>query len=157
MRVTAKHLDFATAAVRPPQDGPVEVFVPVRTIGGNSREHWAAKAARVKRERAATAWALVRHARVRLPVRVTFTRYSAGTLDKDENLPMACKAIKDELSRWLDLPLGAGGHHDDSDSRVTWLYLQEKTRRRTKARPAEPIGVRVLVEFDVVADVGEVF
>lgn len=50
-----------------------------------------------------------------LPIVVTLTRYSAGTLD-DDNLIGACKAIRDGIADWLRI--------DDADPRVRYVYEQ---------------------------------
>ena len=125
----------------------IEFLVPVRTLGPNARGHWAVVAARARLERQSTAWTLAGLRRPRLPVRVTFTRLSPGWLD-DDNLRGACKAIRDEIAVWLDLPVSDArtGQRDDSDPRVEWLYAQERVQRRMRARPADQIGVRVRVE-----------
>lgn len=107
-------------------------IVPVRTIGPNAREHWAARAARVKSERAMTA-VLLRTSgpRPALPCAIRFVRQSSGALD-DDNLRGACKALRDEVAAWL-------GVDDRAGTGVTWEYAQEKAPRGT-------IGVRIEVE-----------
>lgn len=139
MKVNRKQLGLVQAAKRAPQDGPVEAFVPVKTTGQTSahRGHWSTAARKVKREREATAWALVRHAPVRLPVVVTFTRCSTGELD-DDNVRTACKGIRDEVTAWLGLA-------NDRDPRARWEYAQEKVKRRTKTHAGGDVGVRVNV------------
>ncbi len=134
MKASKKQIDLVSGIRREATTEAVTVLVPVKTKGANAREHWSAKARRVKAERTATGWALVRFAPVVLPCRVTFTRLSPGTLD-DDNVRDASKGIRDEVAKWLGV--------DDRDPRVVWCYEQEKTRMKTKTRLADPIGVRV--------------
>lgn len=47
---------------------------------------------------------------------VTFTRFAAGQLDKEDNLPASFKAVKDEVADWFGLP--------DNDDRFVWRYAQ---------------------------------
>ena len=128
MKVSKKQLGLVAAGKRAPQDGPVEAFVPVKTTGQTSahRGHWSTAARKVKREREATAWALLRHAPVRLPVVVTFTRCSSGELD-DDNVRTAMKGIRDEVTAWLGLA-------NDRDPRARWEYAQHTNDRGKKAR-----------------------
>lgn len=104
----------------------------------NLREHWAAKAKRVKAQRKATRWGLVRglvRARVdptsRTPYVVTLTRVSPRALDSD-NLVSAFKACRDEIAAYFGV--------DDADPRIEWRYAQAK---------GKPACVRI--EFEVVA------
>jgi hypothetical protein len=100
----------------------------------NSREHWRAKAARVKRERAMVRLVLTSQNPPALPVVVTLTRCSPGVLDSD-NAVGAMKAVRDEVAAWLGI--------DDRDPRATWRVTQRRTPRlragtlvRVEARPA---------------------
>ncbi len=83
----------------------------------NSREHWRVKAARVKRERAMVRIVLSSRNPSPLPVVVTLTRCSPGTLD-DDNAVGAMKAVRDEVAAWLGV--------DDRDPRVTWKVKQAR-------------------------------
>jgi len=96
---------------------------PLRTVAGlNAREHWRVRATRVRNERIAVAWSMQHAPKPGLPVRVTLTRLSAGTLDSD-NLQGAFKATRDAIAC-------AYGVHDN-DPRITWQYTQEKCKRGT--------------------------
>ena len=87
--------------------------LPLRLISAaNSREHWAARARRVKRERAA-AIVVRRHP---LPCIVTIKRHGKRLMDGD-NLQAACKALRDGIADRLGV--------DDADSRITWRYEQD--------------------------------
>lgn len=97
-----------------------EFVIPVRTVSGlNVREHWARRHRRVLAERQATAYACPK-ALPPLPVSVTFTRVSVGTLD-DDNLRASMKGIRDELARRYGV--------DDRDVRIQWRYAQRRGKR----------------------------
>ncbi len=72
---------------------------------------------------------------------VTFTRTTPGIgLDKDENLRMAFKHVKDQVAAWLDL--------NDRDPRIEWRYAQEKApkgRVRIEVTDSTPGADRVVV------------
>ena len=82
----------------------------------NMREHWSARAKRVKAQRAAVAYTGVGRG-CRLPCVVKITRIGKRKLDGD-NLQGACKAVRDQVAVHLMV--------DDADPRVTWEYAQEK-------------------------------
>lgn len=109
--------------------------VPIKTKGLNAREHFHAKAKRVKAERAATRAApeapLLPMASGEHAV-VEFTRFYAGRFMDDDNLPGACKAMRDEVADML-------GIDDAPDAPAGWIYRQEK-------RPMKEAGhVRVTI------------
>ena len=88
-------------------------FIPLRLISAaNSREHWVARARRVKRERAA-AIVVRKHP---LPCIVTIKRHGKRLMDGD-NLQAACKALRDGIADRLQA--------DDADPRITWRYEQD--------------------------------
>ena len=88
-------------------------FIPLRLISAaNSREHWVARARRVKRERAAAIVIRTHH----LPCVITIERHGKRLMD-DDNLQAACKALRDGIADRLGV--------DDADSRVTWRYKQD--------------------------------
>lgn len=118
-------------AASPVQAGANVAEWPIRLrSAANLREHWAAKAKRVKGERAA-ALMLARSTlrRPELPCVVTITRIAPRMLDSD-NAVSSCKAVRDGIASWLGV--------DDRDPLVVWKYAQEK-RSKTYA-------VRVAVE-----------
>lgn len=94
----------------------VSIPVPLPSVA-NMREHWAAKARRVKSQRHAVGWILGNRPRPALPVVVTLTRVAPRSLDGD-NMQSACKGVRDEVAKWLGV--------DDADPRVTWSYAQVK-------------------------------
>lgn len=97
----------------------------------NLREHWAAKAKRVKAQRKATALMLsanrvAEHVMMlemagglaspkRIAVRLT--RVSPRPLD-DDNLRGAFKAVRDQVAAYFEV--------DDRDPRIRWGYAQAK-------------------------------
>ena len=86
-------------------------------VTANSRLHWAARAKRVKRQRAIVGLMLRSVDRPALPCVVTITRRSPGTLD-DDNAVCSAKAARDAVAQWLGV--------DDRDPRVTWRVEQER-------------------------------
>ena len=91
----------------------------------NCREHWRAKAKRIKGERALTALTCgqtLRGLRGLPIVSVTFTRHSTGLLDEGDNLPNAVKAVRDEVAALLGVDDGPKGG-------VKWLYAQARIKR----------------------------
>lgn len=121
----------------------IEFTVPIRTKTGlNAREHWAAKANRVKRERNATRVAFEVALGCRYsgqgkgraatltaiaPQTVTLTRVGPRLAD-DDNAAAGLKAVRDEVAVILG--------HDDGSAWFTWRYVQERG----------PWGVRVRIE-----------
>lgn len=110
----------------------------------NLREHWAAKARRVKAERTVTAYEwrseLQRrlrageHALAHLPLVVLLTRIAEHAMD-DDNLRGALKGVRDQVAAELGV--------DDGDPRVRYEYAQEQAKRgvwrvRVELRPAGP-------------------
>lgn len=104
------------------------LMLPLKTVSeSNMREHWAAKASRVKRQRQV---ARVMTKASALPATVTLTRYSAGTLD-DDNLRGALKAVRDGIADAFGVP--------DNDPRIRFAYAQAKAKRGE-------FGVQVRIE-----------
>lgn len=107
----------------------LQVSIPIRTrLGLNSREHWRARSARVKKEREQVGLALLT---VNKQLRAAYDllhkgdtalaigmkRISPGTLD-DDNLVGSLKGIRDAVAFALGI--------DDRDKRVAWIYEQGK-------------------------------
>jgi hypothetical protein len=109
--------------------GPWEIRVPLRITGPNgSHGHYHAAAAKRRTERSATRAVLqVNHGTIppALPLVVTITRLSAGTMDED-NLAAGCKSVRDGVSDWLGLK-------SDRTPGLTWRYAQERAPRGTYA------------------------
>ena len=106
----------------------VAISVPLRTgRGQNDREHWAAKARRVKAERQGMHWGMVTAAPGRqrfgslLPCTVTLTRVAPSAGLDGDNLQGSLKACRDGVADWLGV--------DDRDPRVTWHYEQRRGGR----------------------------
>jgi hypothetical protein len=120
-------------ATAKPGPFPVIFTIPIRTVStSNVREHWATRAKRTGRERAAIAWmGVAKCALVVLPVTVTLTRIAPRELD-DDNLRGCLKSCRDSVADCLGLP-------NDRDPRATWTYSQER------GKPKE-YAVRVTIE-----------
>lgn len=109
----------------------IVVELPIKTVAGlNAREHWRKRSKRVRAERVAANFGIRSPGMPNLPVAVTLTRLSAGTLD-DDNLQGAFKAIRDGVADAYGVP--------DNDPRIAWRYSQERCKRGQ-------FGVRIEVE-----------
>jgi hypothetical protein len=96
------------------------IVVPIRTVPGlNVREHFRARARRVKAERHATAWLLRGKPKPALPCTVRLTRVAPSSGLDDDNLAGAVKGVRDQLAEWLGV--------DDKD-RETVRYLAAQRR-----------------------------
>jgi adenine-specific DNA methylase len=101
----------------------VTINLPLRTVSAaNAREHWSAKARRVKRERTTTRLVCMAELRdlegIGAARSVTFTRIAPRLLDSD-NLASGLKAIRDELAAFL-------GVSDAPSGGVDWRYEQRR-------------------------------
>ena len=97
----------------------MNVVIQLHTVSGlNTREHWAVKAGRAKKQRGET-FLQLRCAALSHPVPciVTLTRIAPRVLDGD-NLQASLKNVRDGVADWLKV--------DDRDARVTWVYAQRK-------------------------------
>lgn len=109
----------------------VHVSVPLRTGRGlNGREHWRARARRVRVERHAVGWVLAAHTWPTGRVRVLLTRVAPSSGLDGDNLQGALKAVRDQVAAWLG--------RDDADQSITWDYGQ---RRGAKGEWAVEIHV----------------
>lgn len=98
----------------------IEFTLPIRTVNPtNNRQHWRTVWQRSKRQRRDALVGTKPHA-VALPVDVTLTRHSPGTLD-DDNLRPALKAVRDGIADAFGVP--------DNDPRIRWHYDQAKAPR----------------------------
>lgn len=101
----------------------------------NSREHWHKSASRHTMQKTVTKLYLKTSDIPKLPIHVTLTRFAPRRFDKDENLPMAFKYIKDEIADYVIgykySKTGRKLHgRTDDDERITWEYKQEKTKNK---------------------------
>ncbi len=124
------------------EDGPIVWEIPIRTVSeANTKEHWTKSSKRhqmqqffIRRQ------FLVDERKVMVPCTIRLVRLGGRFLDKDDNLPMAFKWIRDEISecifpeqrvQYVD---GNGklrslkGRLDDSPL-IKWEYDQEKANR----------------------------
>jgi hypothetical protein len=85
----------------------------------NQREHWAAKAKRVKAQRHTTAWLLTTPRATKSKARILdalrdgglvvhLIRVAPRQLDPGDNLNGSMKAIRDEVAKWLGVDDRAG-------------------------------------------------
>lgn len=119
----------------------VEIVIQLRTTTGlNEREHWAARARRVKNERCFVNGQLlirVHHTRKAALLRVLagagtifvhLERVSPRPAD-DDNVIGGLKAVRDEIARWLGV--------DDGDPRLSWSYSQSRGKFAVKVTMTE--------------------
>ncbi len=94
----------------------IEFTIPVKTVSESNGQHghWRTKSSRRKAQRWAVSMALRNRALPSLPVVVTLTRISAGTLDEHDNLRGAMKSIVDEIAEHYGLP--------DKHPEFEWRY-----------------------------------
>lgn len=98
----------------------------LRTQGPNAREHFHAKAKRVRKEREAAAYILGPKQRPELPCSVILTRCAPSAGLDDDNLVGALKGVRDQVAEWL-------GVNDRDNLRVRYRYRQQRA----------PWGVRI--------------
>lgn len=96
------------------------ILVPgLRTTRGlNDREHFMAKARRVKNEKAMVAWMLAGKPKPALPCVVTLTRMAPSNGLDDDNLAGSLKAVRDAVAAWLGV--------DDKDSATVRYVCAQK-------------------------------
>lgn len=125
--------------------------LPIKTVSeANSTEHWTKKSKRHKEQAFFVRMAYLQYiGQVTLPVTITMTRCAPRELDKQDNLPMSFKWIVDELSdlvfrdRVTKTCVSKTGRtvetrgRNDSDSRIIWVYKQEKRKQ-----------MAVIIEFE---------
>ncbi len=113
--------------------------IPVKTVSeANSNEHWFKKAKRHTQQQF-----FVRQLfktlenPICLPCVITLTRIGPRALDREENLPMAFKWIKDEIGACIfpekvvvyqkkSGKYASNKGHADSNVQLNWRYAQEK-------------------------------
>lgn len=104
----------------------IEFTIPLRTqtSGVNLREHFRARARRVKSERNQTALAIRIATRGNpppvLPLEVRLVRFGPTNGLDDDNLPGALKAVRDQIAAWPGI--------DDRSPDVRWHYHQTRTK-----------------------------
>lgn len=81
----------------------VSVVVPIKTVSAlNGREHWRARANRVRGERFAVQALLNSEPKPALPCVVRLTRIGpTNGLDPFDNLPASLKGVADQVAAWL--------------------------------------------------------
>lgn len=120
----------------------IDWYLPIRTVSEANRgsEHWTKVRLR-KKKQSQWVWAHWKSVNptVSLPCKVVLTRIAPRSLDKQENLPMAFKAITDTIAD-LIIPGKARGQAD-SDERIEWLFKQEKGKPKEYA-----IRIEIFIE-----------
>jgi hypothetical protein len=96
----------------------------------NNTDHWTAKHKRKKKIQLQLFPLKVALKRIDLPCVIEMVRIGPKPLDSD-NLQMAAKCVRDQLSYWL-IDCNEMGQ-SDNDPRITWLYKQEKRGSREYA------------------------
>ncbi len=113
--------------------------LPIKTVSeANCSEHWTKKSRRHRQQQHFVRLSYLSHVKeISLPCHVTMTRLATRMLDKEDNLPMSMKWIKDELAECIIQPKEQvykdkkgkmrvlKGRCDD-DPRIIWHYAQEK-------------------------------
>ncbi len=87
----------------------------------NTSDHWAVKYRRVKKVKE-TVESFLPKIELRLPVRVTLTRYSRKLLDKHDNLSHSFKQVVDSIADWIG--------YADNNPGYEWIYLQSAGKRK---------------------------
>lgn len=96
------------------------IRVEIRTVPGlNAREHWRARARRVKAERKAVGWVLGGKPKPVTPCAVLLTRVAPSAGVDDDNLAGALKAVRDQVAEWL-------GVDDKRRDLVRYVYAQRR-------------------------------
>ena len=96
------------------------LLVPIRKSSGlNAREHWHARASRVRRERGHTGWMLKGAETPPVPCSVRLTRFAPSNGLDDDNLAGSLKAVRDQIAEWL-------GVDDKRRDLVRYVYAQER-------------------------------
>jgi hypothetical protein len=89
---------------------------------------WRARVRRAQKQKQACFWPLAKHVPrgtpLALPILVTLTRVSAGTMD-DDGLRNALKHVRDAIANWVGI--------DDGDTTsIAFRYLQERGPKLTR-------------------------
>lgn len=109
------------------------ILVPIRTAPGlNVREHWRARAGRVKKERHATELLLLGRPKPPIPCSVRLTRIAPSNGLDDDNLAGALKGVRDEVAKWL-------GVDDRNRVQVRYVYDQKRGPWGVEIEFGEPV------------------
>lgn len=98
----------------------------------NIREHWSAKAKRIKRAQLLVKALLTVEAQqpIKLPCTVILERISPRPLD-DDNLQSGFKHIRDIIAAFITDDYRPG--RADSNPQITWIYAQSKGKPKENA------------------------
>ncbi len=110
------------------------IKVPIRTVPGlNAREHWRARAKRVKAERESTRFQLLGRPLPPIPLTVRLTRVAPSNGVDSDNLSGELKAVRDEVAVWL-------GIDDRHEHIVRYVYSQRRGPWGVEIEWGEPIS-----------------
>jgi hypothetical protein len=121
--------------------GPA-VAVAMRTVPGmNVREHFRARAKRVKAEKDVIAWELVKAQRPPIPCTCLLTRVAPSNGLDDDNLAGALKSVRDAVAAWL-------GVDDAKRETVRYRYAQTRGPWGVRIQFGPPVrGAQHVLEF----------
>ena len=107
----------------PKDDCDLRIRAPFRLHPeGNARGHWAKTYRRRRKQRDDLRLFLNVSRKPKLPVDVFLTRIAPRKMDEHDGLPMAFKALVDEICDWLGI--------DDGGSEIKFHYDQMKGKPR---------------------------
>jgi len=119
----------------------------LRTKGPNAREHFHARAKRVRKEREAAAYMLGPRERPALPCSVLLTRSAPSAGLDDDNLVGSLKGVRDQVAQWL-------GVNDRDRLRVRYRYAQERGLWGVRIEFGPPVlGAQLEIDAAVQAEV----
>lgn len=109
--------------------------------GGTRTEHWAVKHKRESQEKFLTRMCLDSESRKigahpKCPAKITITLRYATHERADDNLAASMKSVRDTVAQWL---LGGKMGERDEDPRLTWVYAQEKVKKKD-------VGTKIAIE-----------
>jgi len=110
------------------------IKIPLKTVSeaNTSSEHWTKKHKRHKKQKLVVQTFLRPHKEnIHLPCHITLTRIAPRKLDKDENLPMSFKYIKDYICDFITPGLQAGRADENPD--LSFSFGQEKGKPKEYA------------------------
>jgi hypothetical protein len=111
--------------------------LPIRTVSLNGREHWAAKARRVKAERNVARLLTPATLKDSLPLMVRLVRIAPRPLDGHDNLAGSMKAVVDGIADKLGIK--------DNSPLVHWYYGQQRGKPKEYAVRVEAVPKAVAV------------
>lgn len=125
----------------------VEIELPIKVVSeANRRDHWTVKRKRASNQKIyilTTCKKQIKPLPTDATAIITLTRIGKMKLDTD-NLAISFKAVRDAISYLLRI--------DDGDDRLTWLYAQEKARKKDKNPSLLPNGTGIRIKVEMVQE-----